>query len=170
MTIVMSDTSPIRAHTRAADLDRLCSRPCEWVLAADRSAVVGLQDELPGTFELVSLETRRSDGATTRPFGDHPLGMFVFDRAGRFSVQLTDNLPPPDHGSYLAMFGSYVVDERQRTFTATPLGAIDPNIIGTDVVRHVAFDDELAIFNTTPQHVDGFDVTTYITWRRVRQG
>ena len=130
---------------------------------------MGLQDELPGTFELVSLETRRSDGATTRPFGDHPIGMFVFDRAGRFSVQLTDNLPTPNEGGYVAMFGSYVVDERQRTFTATPRGAIDPNMIGTDVVRHVAFDDELAIFNTTPQHVDGIEVTTYITWRRVRQ-
>ena len=145
-------------------------RPFERALATDRSDVVGLQDELPGTFELVSLETRRSDGATTRPFGDHPIGMFVFDRAGRFSVQLTDNLPTPNEGGYVAMFGSYVVDERQRTFTATPLGALDPSLIGTDVVRHVAFDDELAIFNTTPQHVDGLDVTTYITWRRVRQG
>lgn len=96
--------------------------------------------------------------------------MFVFDRAGRFPVQLTDNLPTPNEGGYVAMFGSYVVDERQRTFTATPRGAIDPNMIGTDVVRHVAFDDELAIFNTTPQHVDELDVTTYITWRRVRQG
>lgn len=121
-------------------------------------------------FELVSLETRRSDGATTRPFGDHPIGLFVFDRAGRFSVQLTDGLPTPNNGGYLAMFGSYIVDEGQRTFTAMPIGAIDPTIVGTHVVRHVAFDGELAIFNTTPQHIDGLEVTTFITWRRVKRG
>ena len=131
---------------------------------------MGLQDELPGTFELVSLETRRSDGAIIRPFGDRPLGMFVFDRAGRFSVQVTRGDPTPNDGGYLAMFGRYVVDERQRTFTATPDGAVDAAMIGTAVLRHVAFDDELAIFNTTPQHVDGLEVTTYITWRRVGQG
>ncbi len=162
-------TSPTR-RTRVAGLGRATFAPVRVALATDRSDVVGLQDELPGTFELVSLETRRSDGAITRPFGDRPIGMFVFDRAGRFSVQLTDGDPTRNHGGYVAMFGSYVVDERQRTFTATPRGAIDANMVGTEVLRHVAFDDELAIFNTTPQHIDGLDVTTYITWRRVSQG
>jgi len=28
-------------------------------------------------------------------------------------------------------------------------------------------DGELATFNTPTTHVDGLDVTTYITWRRV---
>lgn len=128
---------------------------------------MGLQDELVGTFELVALESRRSDGEITHPFGDHPIGMFMFDLSGRYSVQLTDPDRPPDQGNYLATFGSYVVAEDRRMFILTPRGAADPQLIGTEVLRHVAFDGELAVFNTPTTQVDGFDVNTYITWRRV---
>ena len=128
---------------------------------------MGLQDELVGTFELVALESRRSDGEITYPYGDHPIGMFMFDSAGRYSVQLTDPDRTPDQGNYLATFGTYVVADDRRTFTLTPHGATDPQLIGTEVLRHVTFDGELAIFKTPTSHVDGFDVTTYITWRRV---
>ena len=51
---------------------------------------VGLKDELVGTFELVALESRRSDGVITRPYGEQPFGMFMFDSSGRYSVQLAD--------------------------------------------------------------------------------
>ena len=128
---------------------------------------VGLQDELVGTFELVALESRRSDGEITHPYGDHPIGMFMFDSAGRYSVQLTDPDRTPEQGNYVAMFGTYVVAEDRRAFILTPRGAADPLLIGTEVLRHVAFDGELAVFNTPTTHVDGIDVTTYITWRRV---
>jgi hypothetical protein len=131
---------------------------------------VGLRDELVGTFELVSLESRRSDGEITHPFGERPIGMFVFDQAGRFSVQLTEPDRSADQGGYVATFGNYVVDDERCTFTLTPLGAADPQLIGTEVLRHVAFDGELAIFHTPVEHRDGFDVTTYITWRRVTPG
>ena len=128
---------------------------------------MGLQDELVGTFELVSLESRRSDGEITRPYGDHPIGLFMFDPAGRYSVQLTDANRSARQSSYLATFGSYTVDEDRSTFTLAPHGGSDPNLIGTEVLRHVAFDGETAIFNTPSSQVDGFEVTTYITWRRV---
>ena len=128
---------------------------------------MGLQDELVGTFELVALESRRSDGEITHPYGEHPIGMFMFDSAGRYSVQLTEPDRRRDQPSYLAMFGSYVVDDDRRTFTLTPHAAADPHLIGTEVLRHVTFDGELAIFNTPTAQVDGFDATTYITWRRV---
>jgi len=128
---------------------------------------MGLQDELVGTFELVALESRRSDGEITRPYGDHPIGMFMFDSAGRYSVQLTDPDRTPDQGNYLAMFGTYVVSDDRRTFVLTPRGAADPKLIGIEVLRHVVLDGELAVFNTPTTQIDGIDVTTYITWRRV---
>ena len=128
---------------------------------------MGLQDALVGTFELVALESRRSDGKTILPYGEHPIGMFMFDSAGRFSVQLTSSDGAPDRPNYLAMFGTYVVADDRGTFTLTPHGAADSRLIGTDVLRHVTFDGELAIFNTPTTHIDGLDVTTYITWRRV---
>ena len=128
---------------------------------------MGLQDELVGTFELVALESRRSDGEITNPYGDHPLGLFIFDRSGRYSVQLMDADHSGGQSSFLATFGSYVVDEDRSTFILTPHGALDPRLIGTEVLRHVAFDGDMATFNTPTSQVDGFEVTTYITWRRV---
>jgi hypothetical protein len=68
------------------------------------------------------------------------------------------------------MFGTYVVDDEHRTFTLTPRAAADPQLIGTEVLRHVGFDGELAIFHTPVAQVDGLEVTTYITWRRVTPG
>ena len=128
---------------------------------------MGLQDQLVGTFELVALESRRADGEITHPYGDHPIGLFMFDSAGRYSVQLTDADGSGGQSSLLATFGSYVVDDDRSTFTLTPNGATDPSLIGTEVLRHVTFDGDLAIFNTPTSQVDGHEVTTYITWRRV---
>ena len=123
---------------------------------------VGLQDELVGTFELVALEARRSDGKITRPYGDHPIGSFMFDAAGRFSVQLTDPERTADQRGYVAMFGTYVVDDHRRTFTLTPHGAADLRLIGTEVVRHVVIDAELATFNTPTTQVDGLEIDVHL--------
>jgi hypothetical protein len=130
---------------------------------------VGLKDELVGTFELVGLESRHSDGVITRPYGDHPIGIFMFDVSGRFSVQVTAPEGIPRLTNYLAMFGTYDVDEDRRAFILTPRGAADPRLIGTEVLRYVTLDGELAVFNTPTTGVDGVDVTTYITWRRVAE-
>jgi hypothetical protein len=136
------------------------------VWTGDGGHAVGLQDELVGTFELVGLESRHSDGVITRPYGDHPIGIFMFGASGRFSVQVTapETIPPTN---YLAMFGTYVVEDDRRAFILTPRGASDPQLLGTEVLRHVTLDGELAVFNTPTTDVDGVEVTTYITWRRV---
>ena len=89
-----------------------------------------LQDRLAGTFRLVSLESRRSDGVVGHPLGEGVDGTFMFDRAGNFAVQLMGTRP-------MAMFGTYVIDEARRTFTLTPVNALDAAMIGTEVLRHV---------------------------------
>jgi hypothetical protein len=120
-----------------------------------------LQDRLAGTFHLVSLETRQADGVVSHPFGEQVIGVFMFDRAGNYAVQLVGT-----HS--MAMFGTYVVDEMQRTFTLTPVGALDPALVGTEVLRHVdAGDGDIAVFNTPVQTIDGVESTTFITWRKV---
>jgi hypothetical protein len=128
---------------------------------------VGLQDRLVGTYELVSLEARRSDGDVARPLGERAVGLFVFDRNGRFSVQLMDPDVHPKRTAYVAMFGTYVVDDARQTFTLTPTGALDPALVGARVLRHVELTDDLAVFHTEPLEHDGLVTTTYITWRPV---
>ena len=92
--------------------------------------------------------------------------MFMFD-GSNFCVQLA----PTDRGAsappLVAMFGTYEVDEIAWIFTLTPDGASDPSLVGTQIVRRVAFDGDLAIFTTPPTLVDGAEATTMITWRRV---
>jgi hypothetical protein len=134
---------------------------------------VALIDRLIGTFRLVSLEVRRSDGQLDCPMGDQPAGLFIFGRDGHYSVQL--NPDPTSGGSasgpqgygYVATWGTYAVDEEHQTFTLTPAGALDEALIGVAVLRHVTFRDDVAVFNTTPQIVDGVETATYITWRKV---
>ena len=98
---------------------------------------MGLQDELVGTFELVALESRRSDGVITHPYGEQPIGMFMFDSSGRYSVQLADPDRRRDQSSFVAMFGIYVVDDDRCTFILTPHGSADPHLIGTEVGLHL---------------------------------
>jgi hypothetical protein len=131
-----------------------------------------LTDGLVGTFRLVSLEARSTDGTTRYPMGEAPAGRFFFDRLGNFSVQLMS----ADHGSedattsgatYAALFGTYEVDEEQQSFTATVDGCLHPELNGTQFVRYVSFEDTGAVFRTPPQSADGVETTTFITWRRV---
>jgi len=96
--------------------------------------------------------------------GDHPIGLFMFDGDGNYSVQLTN--PADKEAAYVATWGTYVVDEDAETFTLTPQGAIDPTLIGTAILRYVEFLDDVAVFHTPTQTVDGVEMTTYITWRK----
>jgi len=126
-----------------------------------------LREQLIGTFELVRLETRRSDGDVAPVLGDAPSGLFIFDAGGSYSVQLMSAEHARGHGhGYVATWGTYVVDEEARTFTLTPEGGLDPSAIGTQIVRQADFRDEVAVFNTVPEVVDGIETATYITWRR----
>lgn len=130
-----------------------------------------LRELLVGTFHLVSLEARRTDGTVEHPFGTNPRGTFVFDRSGNFSVQLMDPGRTSEDVArsigFTGMFGSYVVDEDRQAFIATPDGASHPSLIGAEILRFVNTVDGLAVFNTPPQTIDGIESTTYITWRKV---
>jgi len=125
---------------------------------------MSLQDRLPGTYRLVAMETRTSTGDVSRPMGERPAGMFMFD-GSNFSVQLAPS--DADGAPVVAMFGTYEVDEIAWIFVLTPEAATDPALVGARIVRRVAFDGDLAIFTTPPMLVDGVEATTMITWRRV---
>jgi len=128
--------------------------------------MMSLQDRLPGTYRLVAVETRTTAGDVSRPMGERPSGMFMFD-GSNFCVQLA----PTDHSASdspgVAMFGTYEVDEIAWIFVLTPEAALDPSLVGTRIVRRVAIDGDLAMFTTPPTLVDGVEATTMITWRRV---
>ncbi len=127
---------------------------------------MSLEDRLPGTYRLVAMETRTAAGHVSRPMGERPTGMFMFD-GSNFCVQLASSDRDASDAAVVAMFGTYEVDEMAWIFILTPEGAVDPALVGTRIVRRVAFDGDLAIFTTPPTFVGGAEATTMITWRRV---
>ena len=133
-----------------------------------------LKDHLVGTWGLVSLETRHSDGTTTHRLGLNATGRFMFDADGNFSAQLMN--PDRQDGNpegYVANWGEYEVDEEQQTFTLTFVGSVQPATVGLRTVRHVSFKDDtasVAVFNTDPHVVDGLEEQSFITWERLSPG
>ena len=127
---------------------------------------MSLQDRLPGTYRLVAMETRTTSGQVSRPMGERPTGMFMFD-GSNFCVQLA---PTTAAGLTRRSWRCSAPTRWTRSpgsFVLTPEGAVDPSLVGARIVRRVAFDGDLAIFTTPPTLVDGAEATTMITWRRV---
>lgn len=77
---------------------------------------------------------------------DTVVGHFVHVRSrGQFAVQIVG-----EHA--MALFGTHVVVETQQTFTLAPVSALDPALIGTEVVRHIhPGHDAVAVFSNPVQ-------------------
>jgi hypothetical protein len=130
-----------------------------------------LKDQLVGTWRLVSLETRRADGATTYPFGPDPIGLFVFDAQGNYSVQLTGSGQPAGgsggSAGYVASLGTYEADDDQQQFTLTGTAGLAPGSVGVPTVRRVTMNGRVAVFQPPPQVIDGLSAQTLITWEKI---
>jgi hypothetical protein len=129
-----------------------------------------LRSSLVGSWSLVSYETRRADGGdgpTARPFGDAPIGLFIFDADGNYSVQLTN---PADSGASTASWGTYDVDEEGVLFILAPIGGTSqPQLSpGGKTIRRVTLNGNgTATFRPPVTTVDGVEIQGYITWKKV---
>jgi hypothetical protein len=130
--------------------------------------VAELGPSLVGSWRLVSYETKRADGAdgpVSHPFGDAPIGLFIFDPDGNYSVQLTN---PADPQSRTASWGNYEVDEAGVLFVLEPISGSAQLAAGTKTTRRVTLNgDGTATFRPPVQVVDGVEIQGYITWRKV---
>jgi hypothetical protein len=129
-----------------------------------------LKDQLVGTWRLVSLETRRADGETAYPFGPNPVGLFVFDAEGNYSVQLTSPDRPADGSGYVASMGTYAADDDQQQFVLTATAGLAPGSAGVPTVRRVTMSGRVAVFQPPPQVIDGLAAQTLITWEKISGG
>jgi hypothetical protein len=113
-------------------------------LGQSRTAHTGASDQFVGAWRLVALEHSDANGKTSRC---DCTGMFVFTRDGHAAVQVMDHHPAAgaesgySQGGYEATFGSYVVDERTRTFTLRVEGALARSLIGKDLPRRYELTD-----------------------------
>ena len=126
-----------------------------------------LAPSLVGSWRLVSYEVRPADGSgsATRPFGDAPIGLFIFDPDGNYSVQLHN---PGESGSRVASWGSYEVDEHEVMFILEPITGPSGLTPGEKTTRRVTLNgDGTATFRPPVNVVDGTEMQGYITWRKV---
>ena len=142
-------------------------------------------DKFVGVWRLLSIEYRSDDGAIVEsPFGAEPEGMIMYDSLGNMSVQIARKDRPrfssnermagsveekaSEFESYVAYYGRYRVDERERTVTHEVQQALFPNWSGSKQVRAYVFADRKLTLRTPPFQYLGKSVTATLFWDKVR--
>jgi hypothetical protein len=130
------------------------------LLAVALSAGVGaaqpatsLKDGIVGTWNFVVAEVTAPDGKKSFPFGETPKGILVFTADGSFAqIHVAGDVPkiasnnrltgtPEEYAEImrrsLSVFGTYTVDEANRTVTYNIVSASFPNWEGTAQTRTI---------------------------------
>lgn len=134
--------------------------------------------KLLGTWKIISLEVPDSNGQPSYPFGREPKGYISYDSTGHMGVHIMNSeRPKPDPGSnitrgYMAYFGTYEINEKDRVVIHHMEGNTNPNLTGTDYIRYYDFDGDVLTLTAT-NLVDGkltpkSPHSIRITWRRVK--
>lgn len=148
-----------------------------------------LKEQLVGAWALLLLDGIKTDGTQVPLYGPNPLGSLLFTSNGRVSTQLmrTVNLAPfksnnRDTGTAdenkavvqgtLSFFGTYTVDEADKSFTQKVEGSSFPNFEGRSLKFQVKSitDDELTF--TLPGATSTIPGAGYasleVIWRKVK--
>ena len=140
-----------------------------------------LKEQLVGTWTFVSSTAKLADGSPL--WGSNPKGQLSFDANGRYSSIIVrsdlakyasnnrlQTSPAEDKATVqgaIGFFGTYTVNEADRSYTVRVDGSSYPNWNGTDrkqVVESITA-DELKIGNPAPS-IGG--QPTQLTYRRVK--
>jgi hypothetical protein len=133
----------------------------------------GVKDKLIGSWALVSTRTTRTDGSVYGPYGPNEKGTLLFDSNGRFALILvnpdvpkyaSNNREQPSQteadaaakGSF-SFFGTYSVDEAERSFVFHIEASSFPNFNGSNqkrIIKEISA-DRLVFVNTTPPNSGG---------------
>jgi hypothetical protein len=139
-----------------------------------------LKEQLVGTWTVVSWEQHKSDGANLRQFGANPAGIAFFDAGGRYiiSVMRSDRAGFASnalwHGTAeenkataagtMTYFGTYAVNETERSIAIHIEGSSFPNWNGTDQKRFVAITGDQLTLTVRPPSGETVDVV----WKRAK--
>jgi Lipocalin-like domain len=141
------------------------SLACALVSASSFAQQKSLKEQLVGAWTLVSASSKLPDGSPV--WGANPIGLIIFTNSGHYSTQLMrSDLPKyasnnratgtPDEYKAVAIgsvanFGTYTVNEANKTFTIRYDGSTFPNRKGAEETRPVVIEgDELRITNPAP--------------------
>src|ERR1700710_2770064 len=126
-----------------------------------------LKDQIVGTWNFVVAEVNAPDGKKSFPFGETPKGILIFTPDGHFAqIHVAADVPkiasnnrltgtPEEYAGImrrsLSVFGSYTVEEANKTVTYNIVSASFPNWEGEAQTRAIdkLTADEFVNTNTT---------------------
>jgi hypothetical protein len=170
-------------------INRRSALPCAAMVAlmflglALRTLAQSAQDQLVGTWMLVSIYIEGPDGSRFDPFGVNPTGVLMIDGNGRISVQfIGSDLPKfasndrlngtPEEDKavvqrILSYFGTYSVSDADHSLNIHIESSSFPNWKGADQKRFLALkEDEMKWINPTASSGPGF--TGHTVWKRAK--
>lgn len=137
---------------------------------------------LAGSWDLVSVENRGTDGSVVRPFGDAPQGRITYTADGYLSAHVmraaraafagatlyggSAEEKSTAYDSYIAYYGSYVVDPQAGTVTHRIEGSLFPNWSGSAQTRFYTLAADTLTLSTPPFDAQGKQITVHVVWRR----
>ena len=143
----------------------------------------GIQKQLVGTWALASAENTHADGKKSLPFGPTPNGMAVFTANGRMLILNTrSDIPkfasnsrgtgtPEENKAVvtgsIGLFGTYKVDEANKTIVWRVEGSTYPNWVGQEHKRPINAISADELQWTNPAASIG-GASTLLVWKRVK--
>ena len=138
---------------------------------------------LQGTWTMDSAYEIRANGTRTTNYGEHPSGLMIVDRAGRYSIQIfrrdrslfksgdkTRGTPDEYRASVLGSsthFGRVSVDPAKRQLLFDVESASFPNWEGKRQVRDYVYRGGLLTYSV-PASASGNGTVAYSVWRKIK--
>lgn len=141
-----------------------------------------IKEDIVGSWSLVAVSAELADGRKTEPFGPQPKGIIIFTSDGHFSLfQSRAELPKisandrakatPDEAAALvngsiAYYGTYTVNESERSLSVTLDGSTYPNLLGPPQKRLITSLDANELKFDNPRTPSGMTLQT--AWKRAQ--
>jgi hypothetical protein len=151
--------------------------------AAAAQPAKSLKDQIVGSWNFVVAEVNSPDGKKSFPFGETPKGILIFTADGRFAqIHVAGDLrsiasnnrmtgTPEEYADIvkrsLSVFGTYSVDEANKTVTYNIVASTFPNWEGQAQTRNIDKLTAEEFVNTNP-NVGGGRGSASNFYRRVR--
>jgi hypothetical protein len=142
-----------------------------------------LQQQLVGTWLLVSVDNIYPDSSRVHPYGVNPQGMLMFDDKGNYTTQILKDVRPkvasgdknkctPEEYAALVQgsnshFGKYEIDEKNKTITFKIQHASFPNWEGTEQKRSYTYSGTGLKYIVTQTTQGGQSVIAEVAWQRL---
>ncbi len=151
-----------------------------WDRIFPKKQMASFEEQLIGTWTLLSWEQKRRDGTKVERYGTNPNGVAFFDAGGRFIITVmrsdrtnyasnaflqgtpAENKETAD--GTITYFGTYSTSEADSSIAIHVEGSSFPNWNGTDQTRFVAIAGDQLTLTVRPPGGDVVDVI----WKRAK--